>query len=126
MRDDTAEVRAQKNLIRSLNAQLSEERSRLTSANSDALNKVNADYQEIQMAAALASDLYKSALASHEAVRAEAYRKLKHLLIVQQPSKPEEDKYPRRMYNIITWFSALLLVYLVGKLIIAIVREHRD
>lgn len=126
MREDAADVRTQKNLIRSLSAQLSEERSRLTSANSDALNKVNADFQEIQMAAALASDLYKSALASHEAVRSEAYRKLKHLLIVQKPSMPEEDKYPRRLYNIMTWFSALLLIYLVGKLILAIVREHRD
>jgi capsular polysaccharide transport system permease protein len=126
LRDDTAEVRSQKNLIRSLKAQLSEERARLTSNSNESLNKVNSEYQEIELSAALASDLYKSSLASYETVRSEAYRKLKHLLIVQQPSMPEEDTYPRRLYNIITWFSGLLLVYLVGRLIVAIVNEHRD
>jgi len=126
MREDAAEVRSQKNLINSLKQQLDEERQRLTSSNDQALNKVNAEYQEIKLNTELASDLYTTALASLESVRSEAYRKLKHLLIVQRPSLAEDSKYPRRLYNILTWFVALLLVYLIGKLLLAIVKEHRD
>ena len=126
MRDDAPEVRSQKNLINSLNQQLNEEKSRLTSSDDKSLNKVNIDYQEIKLSTELAADLYKSSLASLEVVRAEAYRKLKHLLIVQHPSLAQEDKYPRRIYNIVTWFIALLLIYLVGRLIVTIVKEHKD
>lgn len=126
MRDDAPEVRSQKNLISSLNQQLNEEKLRLTSSDDKSLNKVNLDYQEIKLSSELAADLYKSSLASLEVVRAEAYRKLKHLLIVQHPSLAQEDKYPRRAYNILTWFVTLLLIYLVGRLVFAIVKEHKD
>ncbi|MCP5325094.1 MAG: lipopolysaccharide biosynthesis protein [Oceanospirillaceae bacterium] len=126
MREDAPQVLAQKNLINSLNRQLKEEKARLTSENGNSLNKVNLDYQEIKLSAELVSDLYKSSLAGLEVVRAEAYRKLKHLLIVQYPSLAEEDKYPRRLYNIFTWFAAVLMIYLIGRLLVAIVKEHRD
>ncbi|MCD8524033.1 MAG: lipopolysaccharide biosynthesis protein [Saccharospirillaceae bacterium] len=127
MRDDAPEVRSQRNLIDSLTKQLAEEKSRLTSSTGDqSLNKVNTIYQEIKLSVELASDLYKSSLASLESVRADAYRKLKHLLIVQYPALAEEDKYPRRAYNILTWFVTLLLMYLVGRLVFAIVKEHKD
>lgn len=127
MRDDAPEVRSQRNLIDSLSKQLAEEKSRLTSSTGDqSLNKVNTIYQEIKLSVELASDLYKSSLASLESVRADAYRKLKHLLIVQHPALAEEDKYPRRAYNILTWFVTLLLIYLVGRLVFAIVKEHKD
>ncbi|WP_430459491.1 lipopolysaccharide biosynthesis protein [Thalassolituus sp. LLYu03] len=126
MRDDAPEVRAQRNLINSLNQQLKEEKTRLTSEGDNSLNKVNVDYQEIRLGAELVADLYKSSLASLESVRADAYRKLKHLLIVQHPSLAEEDKYPRRLYNIFTWFAVVLMIYLIGRLMLAIIKEHRD
>ena len=74
----------------------------------------------------LASDLYASSLVSMETVRAEAYRKLKHLLVVEEPALPEDESYPRRFYNIVTWFLLILIGYLITRLVVAIVKEHKE
>lgn len=126
MRDDAAEVQAKKNRISALQDQLKEEKGRLTSQDEQSLNKINVNFQEIRLNAELASDLYATSLASLESVRSEAYKKLKHLLIVERPALAEEDKYPRRIYNIFTWFVVLVLVYLVGRLVFSIIKEHKE
>jgi len=126
MQDDAPEVKAKKIRIDSLEQQLEEEKNRLTNQDQQSLNKINVDFQEIKLNAELASDLYKTSLASLEVVRSEAYRKLKHLLIVEHPALAEEDTYPRRVYSIVTWFICLILIYLVAKLVLAIVKEHRE
>jgi capsular polysaccharide transport system permease protein len=126
MRNDTSEVKAQHNLIASLSEQLIEEKSKLTSADQQSLNKINANFNEIKLSVELASGLYQSALSGMEVVRADAYRKLKHLLIVQHPLMPETDKYPRRIYSIVTWFVSLILIYLLSRLVWAIIKEHKE
>jgi len=126
MRDDAPEVKAKRIRIKALEQQLSEEKSKLTNEDKKSLNKINVDFQEIKLNTELASDLYKSSLAGLEQVRSEAYRKLKHLLIVEAPSLAEEDKYPRRLYSIFTWFVSLILIYLIGRLIYSIVKEHKE
>lgn len=126
MRDDAPEVKAKKIRIHALEQQLSEEKTRLTDEDQQSLNKINVNFQEIKLNAELASDLYKNSLAGLEQVRAEAYRKLKHLLVVEAPSLAEKDKYPKRLYSIFTWFVSLVLIYLIGRLIWAIVKEHKE
>lgn len=126
MRRTAPEVRAQKNLIDSLKSQLAEERNNLISEKESGLGKANLDYQEIELNAKLSADLYASSLVSLEAVRAEAYRKLKHLLIVEHPALPEDESYPKRWYNIITWFLLLVIIYLISRLIAAIIMEHKE
>lgn len=126
MRDDAAEVKSQRILIKSLQQQLNEEQGKLTSDDQKSLNQITANFQEIKLNTELATGLYQAGLSSMEVVRADAYRKLKHLLIVQHPAQPETDQYPRRIYNIFTWFVSLLLVYLLGRLIWAIVKEHKE
>jgi len=126
MRDDAAEVKSQRILIKSLQQQLTEEQSKLTSDDQKSLNQITANFQEIKLNTELATGLYQAGLSSMEVVRADAYRKLKHLLIVQHPAQPETDQYPRRIYSIFTWFVSLLLIYLLGRLIWAIVKEHKE
>ncbi|GAA6135052.1 capsule polysaccharide transporter [Oceaniserpentilla sp. 4NH20-0058] len=126
MREEAPEVKAKMIRIDSLERQLVEEKNRLTNEDQQSLNKINVNFQEIKLNAELASDLYKTSLASLEVVRSEAYRKLKHLLVVEYPALAEEDTYPRRIYSIVTWFVCLVLMYLVAKLILAIVKEHRE
>lgn len=126
MRNDAPEVKAKRIRIKALEEQLNEEKARLTNEDQKSLNKINVDFQEIKLNTELASDLYKSSLAGLEQVRAEAYRKLKHLLVIEAPSLAEEDKYPRRLYSIFTWFVSLILIYLIGHLIWSIVKEHKE
>ena len=126
MRDDAPEVKAKNIRVASLREQLAQEKQRLTSDDQQSLNKINVNYQEIKLNSELAADLYKSALAGLEVVRAEAYRKLKHLLVIEQPALAQEDKYPRRIHSILTWFIVLLLTYFIGRLILSIIKEHQE
>jgi len=126
MRKDAPEVKAKRIRVTALREQLAQEKKRLTSEDQQSLNKINNNYQEIKLNTELAADLYKSALAGLEVVRAEAYRKLKHLLVIEHPALAQEDKYPRRIHSILTWFVVLLLSYFIGRLILSIVKEHQE
>ena len=61
-----------------------------------------------------------------EQARVEAYRKLKHLLVVSQPSQAEEAEYPRRLYNLATIGVLLCLFYGLVVMGLATLREHQD
>jgi capsular polysaccharide transport system permease protein len=126
MRDDAPEVQAKEIRINALKDQLAEERERLTNNDKQSLNKINISFNEIKLNTELALDLYKSSLVSLEAVRAEAYKKLKHLLIIEYPAIAQEEKYPSRVHSIITWFVCLLLMYFIGRLLLSIVKEHKE
>lgn len=99
MNPNAPDVVAVKDRVDALTRQLAQEKQRLTGSEKQALNEVNADYQAVQVQTQLAADVYKTGLVSMEQARVEAYRKLKHLLVVSQPSLAEEAEYPRRLYN---------------------------
>lgn len=126
MRNNAPEVKAKKIRIKALKDQLAEEKARLTNQDQKSINKINADFQEIKLNTELASSLYTSSLASLETIRSEAYRKLKHLLVIEQPAIAQDSQYPRRLYTIVTWFAVLLLMYAIIRLIVTIIREHKD
>jgi hypothetical protein len=92
MHKDAPEVKTKMIRLAALREQLVQEKKRLTSGNQQSLNKININYQEIKFNTELAAVLYKSALAGLEIVRAEAYRKLKHLLVIEHPALAQEDK----------------------------------
>ncbi|NRD72371.1 lipopolysaccharide biosynthesis protein [Shewanella sp. VB17] len=126
MQPNTSEIRALNYRIKALNQQLQEERGKLVSNNPQSLNKIGANFKEIELNTQLSSDLYTSALRGLEVVRAEAFKTLKHLLIIENPRLAEEQKYPQRLYSIFTWFVVLILMYLLGRLIISIIKEHQE
>lgn len=126
MHQSAPEVVTKQNNIEALKAQLLEEQARLTTGDASSLNKINSAFQEIKLNTELALQLYKNSLAGLEATRVEAYQKLKHLLIIQSAKIAHEASYPRRLYSIFTWFISLLIMYLVAKLIVAIIKEHAE
>lgn len=126
MRADSADIKAINRHIDALKSQLAQENNRLTNQEQQSLNKINVDYQEIKLNSQLAADLYKSSLASLELIRSDAFRTLKHLLVIEHPSLAQEDKYPRRLYSIFTWFIVMLLIYGVLKMLVAVIKEHKE
>jgi len=126
MRADSADIKAKQIRLNALKQQLAQEKNRLTNQEQQSLNKVNVDYQEIKLNSQLAADLYKSSLASLELIRSDAFRTLKHLLVIEMPSLAQEDKYPRRLYSIFTWFISMLLCYGVFTMIVAVIKEHKE
>jgi len=112
--------------VNALNQQLEQEKARLTGLDKDAMNEVTAQYIDVQTQATLAADLYKTGLISLEQARVEAYRKLKHLLIVSQPTLAQDAEYPRRLYNLTTIGVLLCLLYGLIVMGLATLREHQD
>lgn len=112
--------------VDALTEQLAQEQARLTGADKNAMNEVTASYMDVQTQATLAADLYKTGLISLEQARIEAYRKLKHLLIISQPTLAEDAEYPRRLYNLATIGVLLCLLYGLIVMGLATLREHQD
>ncbi|MDU1651247.1 sugar transporter [Leclercia adecarboxylata] len=126
MKDTAPAVVSVKTRVEALSEQLAQEQARLTGVDKDAMNEVTARYMDVQTQATLAADLYKTGLISLEQARVEAYRKLKHLLVVSQPTLAEDAEYPRRLYNLLTTGVLLCLLYGLIVMGLATLREHQD
>jgi len=112
--------------VDALTEQLAQEQRRLTGTDKDAMNEVTARYMDVQTQATLAADIYKTGLISLEQARVEAYRKLKHLLVITQPTQAQDAEYPRRLYNLATIGVLLCLFYGLIVMGLATLREHQD
>ena len=128
MNEDSPQVRALRSRIAATARQAEAERERGTKATpqGERLNSLAIDFQGLQMQAEFALDAYKIALAAVENARIEATRKLKSLVVIEPPSKPETPEYPRRMYILATVLAATLLIYAIVRLVLATIREHQD
>ena len=126
MRESAPGVISVQSRVDALTRQLKQERAKLTGLDKNAMNEINAGYMDVQTQATLAADLYKTGLISLEQARIEAYRKLKHLLVISQPTLAEDAEYPRRLYNLVTIGVLLSLFYGLVVMGLATLREHQD
>ncbi|WP_429194707.1 sugar transporter [Aeromonas veronii] len=126
MKDSAPAVVSIQSRVDALTRQLEQERAKLTGQDKDAMNEITAGYMDVQTQATLAADLYKTGLISLEQARIEAYRKLKHLLVITQPTLAEDAEYPRRLYNLATVGVLLCLFYGLIVMGLATLREHQD
>ncbi len=126
MKDSAPAVISVQSRVDALTRQLEQERAKLTGQDKDAMNEITAGYLDVQTQASLAADLYKTGLISLEQARVEAYRKLKHLLVITQPTLAEDAEYPRRLYNLATVGVLLCLFYGLIVMALATLREHQD
>lgn len=115
-----------KSEIKALNQQLDKESAKIVSSkNSKRLNNLAAKFQDLSIEAKFAQDAYTTSLTSVETTRIESSRKIKQLVIIQGANLPQDSTYPRILYNILTIFVILSLLYGIIKLIVMIIEEHR-
>jgi capsular polysaccharide transport system permease protein len=128
MNEDAPQVRALRTRIAAAGKQADTERERGTrpSQQGERLNSLAIEFQGLQTQAEFAVDAYKIALAAVENTRIEATRKLKSLVVIEPPSRPETPEYPRRLYTLATVLAASLLIYAIVRLVLATIREHQD
>lgn len=127
LNNDSPQVRAQRSRIRALEQQLQAENQRLISAGAgDKLNVVAAEYRRHEIDVAIAEEFYKTSIAIVENAKLEASKKIRSLVSVVQPNMPEEPIYPRRIYNLITIFIALCLLYGIVRFVLASIEDHRE
>ncbi|WP_348518460.1 capsule biosynthesis protein [Campylobacter sp. CCS1377] len=112
--------------ISALKKQLEKESAKISSSNaSKKLNNLAAQYQDLMTEAEFAQNAYTTALQTYETTRIEAMRKIKQLVIVQSPTKPESAAYPNKLYNIATIFMILVLIIAIARLAKTIIEEHK-
>lgn len=120
---DVAQIDLQ---IAAIEKQLRAEKARLTSPSGGTLNRTVEEYQRLEMETGFAQDLYKTALTALEQGRIEAIRNLKKVSVVQSPTLPQYPMQPRRIYNIIVFALAVLVLAGILQLLAAIIRDHQD
>lgn len=128
LNDDAYQVAALKSRIDALTRQIDSERNRATSGDAKGLRltKLALDFQGLQLQAEFSRDAYKLALGAVENARIDATQKIKSLVIVEPPSKPETAEYPLVAYNLGTLLAICVLLYAIVRLVLATIREHQD
>ncbi|MBM0637680.1 capsule biosynthesis protein [Campylobacter sp. VicNov18] len=126
MNDVAPEVVALKAEIAAIKKQLLREKSKISANNSSQkLNDLAAKFQDLSIEAAFTQKAYETALKAYESARIGALRKIKQLVIIQSPDTPQSAKYPERIYNILTAFIVLSLIFGIIKFIKMIIEEHK-
>lgn len=126
LRDDAPQVISAKNAIKSLEAQIENEKGKLTAPEGRRLNSMAVDFDQIKSQVAFDTEVYKLALTSVEKTRVEALRKLKVLSVISSPQLPQESTYPNKPYLIACWLLVCCLLFGSLKLLIAVIEDHRD
>lgn len=121
------QVVALRSQIQSVEKQIQDEKSKLTSpGNAEKLNRSAADFESLKAQVEFNTDLYKLALASLEKARLEAVRKLKNLVVITSPRLAQEALYPRVGYIAISAFLLLNLFFGIVMLVRSVIREHKE
>jgi capsular polysaccharide transport system permease protein len=127
LRTDSPQVQQQKLKVNALRSQLSAEKRLLVSApDGDQANVVSSRFQQLMLDAGIAEETYKASVAALDNARIEASKKIRTLVTVVSPNKPQMALYPERIYNLLTILLGLFLLYGIARFIIASIEDHRD
>ena len=126
LNDEASDLVTTRAHIAALDEQLEIERAKLASEGTTSINEAFAEFTQMKFDLDFAGQVYATTLAGAERARVEAYKKLKYLIVVSPSFLPEDARYPRALYNLVTMFVALSLAYGIIMMIIATIREHRD
>lgn len=124
MQDDSARIVALKARIAAMESQIVAEKKRLTGKDQTTMNSLAAEYEQLKIEHEFAQKQLLSSMTSLEAARISAERQSRYLVAFIKPTTPEEATWPRRWYSLAVSFAGLVLLYGLGSLIFAAVREH--
>ncbi len=127
LNDDAPQVMALQAQIAGIRKQLQDERRRgVVDVDGVSLNVMAAQYQELLAELEFVSVAYRGALTALETARIESTRKLKSLVLVDSPALPESAEYPQRTYTLAALLMVLILLYGIGRLIVATIEDHLE
>lgn len=120
--------------LSALKKQLELERDRLSTQqgtnnniknNGTSVSEVLAQFSDLKIELELALKGYTSSEVSLDKARIEAYRQLKYLVVVESATLPQDNKYPTTLYNILLFAALQLMLFGIGKIVLATVKELR-
>ena len=97
--------------------------SKQTGQQSLSVTQQMAQYSNLQIQLQLAIQAFSSSLVSLENARVEAYQQLQHLVTIESPTLPDDNAYPKIVYNLVLFGVILLIVYGTVRIVIATIKE---
>jgi capsular polysaccharide transport system permease protein len=120
---NSPQLQAMETTVRSLERQVAAQSSRLTGAD-DAIATDIGGYEKLKLRQELQAKNYEGATAALSVARQQAQRQQLYVVHVVEPNMPVKSLYPERWRICGTVLLASLLVYSIGWLLAAGVREH--
>lgn len=124
LRPGNPELRNVQNRIDALERQIAIERARITADGQQALPQQLAGYERLLLEREFADKQLASATASLETARVDAQRQALFLARVVEPNMAQEAEYPKAGFILGSLFAILCVLYAMGWLVVAGVREH--
>jgi len=113
------------NRIAAYERQVAEARAKATGGAASLAPKVGA-YEDLTMRREIADKVLAQATAALLTAEQDARRQKLYLERIVEPNQPDKPTEPKRLMAILTIFASCLLIYAVGWLVWAGVREHRQ
>ena len=111
---------------KSLRREISQQMKAISGGGENSLSNQAAEYQRVFLGNELAEKQLAAAMTSLESAKAEADRQQLYLEVISQPNLPDLAHEPKRIYNIIATVVIGLIVYGIGTLLTASIREHKN
>lgn len=123
---DAAEAQAAQTRVDALATQIAEEKVAAIGQQSGALAPLLARYADLLIAQEFALEAYRTLLSATEQARVDAEQATIAIVPLEHPATAEERSYPRRVYLLGTSAVVLLAAWLLLKLLLITLREHRE
>lgn len=126
MKADAPMVRSLEKRLAAVEAQLKAEKARIA-GNEEIAKPLNAwvsQYETLTIESEFAQKQLVSAMTALEHARAMALAKSQYIVPIQQPTLPDESRYPRTWIFTLCAFFGFFFLYGMVRLIIASIREH--
>jgi capsular polysaccharide transport system permease protein len=121
--ETSPQVQALRQQIRSLESQLGAQNARLAGGG-NAIAAGLGEFERLKVQQDLLAKQYEAASTAFEQARQQAVRQQLYVVRVVEANKPVKSTYPRRALITVTLFCALLVIFGIGWLVAAGVREH--
>lgn len=125
MKNGAPQLTALRSRLTAVEKQLSAEKARLVgSTNGDVLNSWVSEYETLMIESEFAKKQLTTAMTAMETARIALMSKTKYVVLIEQPTLPDESRYPRTWIFTFCAFLSLLLIYGLARLVVASIREH--
>lgn len=131
MRPNASQIVALKEQIAAIKQQISNQSSMLLGTDKATgadghINSVLAQYEWVRLALKFAETEYTAANNAYEEAKINLSKQQNVVVTVEKTNLPDDYTYPKKAYDLITIFVALVIAFMLGKIIFIIVQEHRD
>ena len=126
MKPTAPQVKALEKRLAAVETQLNAEKARIAGspAGGSTINSWVSQYENLMIESEFAQKQLTTAMSAYEQARSMALAKSRYLVAIQQPTLPDDSRYPRTGVFTLCAFFGFFLIYGLVRLIVASIREH--